>query len=127
VDPEKPQKSHRVIGIANICAVHHVPDRKKRLLFLGTGRIMMSSAELNARDMAQDRPVRDAGGALTQREAQIAGLVSQGLPNKAVAERLGVREGTVKIHLHHIYRKLHVTNRTGLMLATTARAPLKRP
>ena len=57
---------------------------------------------------------------LTKREAEIAGLVSQGLANKAVAGQLGVREGTVKIHLHSIYRKLRVSNRAGLMLSAIA-------
>ena len=57
---------------------------------------------------------------LTKREAEIVGLVSQGLANKAVAGQLGVREGTVKIHLHNIYRKLRVSNRTGLMLSAIA-------
>ena len=55
-----------------------------------------------------------------KREAEIAGLVSQGLANKAVAGQLGVREGTVKIHLHSIYRKLRVSNRAGLMLSAIA-------
>jgi DNA-binding NarL/FixJ family response regulator len=57
---------------------------------------------------------------LTKREAEIAGLVSQGLANKVVAGLLGVREGTVKIHLHSIYRKLRVANRTGLALSAIA-------
>jgi DNA-binding NarL/FixJ family response regulator len=58
--------------------------------------------------------------ALTKRETEIAGLVSQGLGNKAVAGQLGVVEGTVKSHLHSIYRKLHVSNRTGLVLRVIA-------
>ena len=53
---------------------------------------------------------------LTRRETEVAGLVSQGLANKAVAEQLRVTEGTVKIHLHSIYRKLRVSNRAGLIL-----------
>jgi DNA-binding NarL/FixJ family response regulator len=53
---------------------------------------------------------------LTRRETEVAGLVSQGLANKAVAERLGVTEGTVKIHLYSIYQKLRVSNRAGLIL-----------
>lgn len=52
---------------------------------------------------------------LTRREAEIAQLVSQGFPNKLVAHQLGIREGTVKGHLHNIYRKLRVSNRTGLI------------
>jgi DNA-binding NarL/FixJ family response regulator len=54
---------------------------------------------------------------LTPREAEVAVLVSKGLPNKVVARQLGVGEGTVKIHLNSIYRKLRVTNRVGLILS----------
>ena len=41
-------------------------------------------------------------------------LVATGLSNKAIANRLRVSEGTIKIHLHNIYKKLPVTNRTAL-------------
>jgi two-component system nitrate/nitrite response regulator NarL len=58
---------------------------------------------------------------LTKREVEIVQLVSQGLANKAVAGQLGVSEGTVKSHLHSIYRKLRVSNRTGLMLTALTR------
>ena len=61
------------------------------------------------------------GQTLTSREAEIAGLVSRGLANKAVAGQLGLCEGTVKIHLHNIYRKLRVPNRTGLILTANAK------
>lgn len=54
---------------------------------------------------------------LTRREAEVAGLVSQGLANKAVAGQLGLAEGTVKIHLHNIYQKLRISNRAGLILS----------
>jgi DNA-binding CsgD family transcriptional regulator len=57
------------------------------------------------------------GGTLTRREAEIAELVARGFANKVVAGQLGVREGTVKIHLHNIYRKLRVSNRAGLILS----------
>ena len=52
---------------------------------------------------------------LTRREMEVVGLVTLGLANKVIAEQLGVVEGTIKIHLHNIYRKLRVTNRIGLM------------
>ena len=51
---------------------------------------------------------------LTRRESEVAWLVSRALANKGVAGQLGIREGTVKIHLHNIYRKLRVSNRTEL-------------
>ena len=56
------------------------------------------------------------GAVLTQRELEITRLVAQGLPNKAVAGQIGVQEGTVKLHLHSIYRKLGVSNRVGLLV-----------
>jgi two-component system nitrate/nitrite response regulator NarL len=53
-------------------------------------------------------------GALTPRERQITLLVSEGLTDKLVAEQLNLAESTVKIHLHHIYRKFGIPNRTAL-------------
>lgn len=52
---------------------------------------------------------------LTRREREIVDLASRGLSNKAIAASLGSTEGTVKIHLHNIYQKVHVTNRTSLV------------
>lgn len=49
---------------------------------------------------------------LTTRESQILGMVSHGLQNKLIAAECGLSEHTVKIHLHHIIRKLGVHNRT---------------
>jgi two-component system nitrate/nitrite response regulator NarL len=53
---------------------------------------------------------------LTERERQVRDLVSKGLSNKEVGCRLNLSEGTIKIHLHHIYRKLAINNRTTLAL-----------
>jgi DNA-binding NarL/FixJ family response regulator len=52
--------------------------------------------------------------ALTQREIQIVGLAATGMPNKVIARQLNLSEGTVKLHLHNIYSKLGVSNRTEL-------------
>jgi two-component system nitrate/nitrite response regulator NarL len=41
-------------------------------------------------------------------------LIADGLSNKEIGRRLELSEGTVKIHLHNIYQKLHVNNRTSL-------------
>jgi DNA-binding NarL/FixJ family response regulator len=51
---------------------------------------------------------------LTSRELEVALLVAEGLSNKEIARRLDRSEGTVKIHLHNIYEKLGVRNRTSL-------------
>jgi two-component system nitrate/nitrite response regulator NarL len=52
--------------------------------------------------------------ALTARERQITRVLSDGATNKEIGRRLRLAEGTVKVHLHHIYRKLGITNRTEL-------------
>ena len=54
--------------------------------------------------------------ALTLREWEIIGLVSHGLSNKEIARRVDLQEGTVKVHLHNIYTKIGVPNRTALAL-----------
>jgi DNA-binding NarL/FixJ family response regulator len=53
---------------------------------------------------------------LTSRELEIVRLVSAGLRNREIAHRLFVKEGTVKIHLHNIYRKLNLNGRMALTL-----------
>jgi DNA-binding NarL/FixJ family response regulator len=57
---------------------------------------------------------------LSQREQQIVMMVSDGLSNKAVGRRADLAEGTVKVHLHNIYRKLGVNNRTALTAMAVA-------
>ncbi|MER8830140.1 response regulator transcription factor [Mesorhizobium sp. M0938] len=56
--------------------------------------------------------------ALTGREAEVASLVVRGFRNKNIAEQLHVSEGTVKMHLHHVYEKLHLGSRAELAWAT---------
>lgn len=51
---------------------------------------------------------------LTDRERQIMCLVSEGLSNKEIGRRLNISDGTIKVHLHHIYEKLEIRNRTAL-------------
>ena len=64
---------------------------------------------------------------LTTREREIALLVAEGLSNKQVAERLAIAEGTVKIHLHNIYRKCGMQNRTSLAAFARARVTPDAP
>lgn len=49
---------------------------------------------------------------LTPREIEVLALVADGLPNKAIAARLGVSDETVKFHLATIFGKLGAANRT---------------
>ena len=49
---------------------------------------------------------------LTQREVQVLELLAEGLPNKAIASRLGISDQTVKFHVSSISGKLGAVNRT---------------
>lgn len=53
---------------------------------------------------------------LTARETEVVKMVASGLRNKEIAEKLSITEGTVKIHLHTVYEKLHVGGRVELTL-----------
>jgi two-component system nitrate/nitrite response regulator NarL len=61
----------------------------------------------------QDSPLRTD---LTPREKQVMELVEQGYKNREIAQELGIRPGTVKIHLKHIFEKTGVHGRHGLAL-----------
>ena len=58
---------------------------------------------------------------LTRREHEIAQRIAEGISNRDIAAALGLSEGTVKIHLHSIYAKLDVNNRTALAILVARR------
>ena len=75
------------------------------------------------RTWMEDSVFRDSGrpehyprSELTAREQQVLELVEQGSKNKEIAFELGIRPGTVKIHLKHIFEKTGVRGRYGLAL-----------
>jgi DNA-binding NarL/FixJ family response regulator len=53
---------------------------------------------------------------LSPRERDILELLAAGFPNKEIADRLGLTDGTVRWHLRHVYNKLHVRSRTEAAL-----------
>jgi len=59
---------------------------------------------------------RDVTSLLTPRELEIVRLAARGFRNKRIADTLSISEGTVKIHLHNIYKKLPIDSRLALTL-----------
>jgi DNA-binding NarL/FixJ family response regulator len=53
---------------------------------------------------------------LSPRELQVAKHICLGFDNEEVAKCLQIRSGTVKTHLRNIYRRIHVTNKIGMLL-----------
>ena len=62
------------------------------------------------RDAAEKEMARD----LTPREIELVRLAASGLRNREMSRRLEISEGTVKMHLHNVYRKLKIDNRVEL-------------
>jgi DNA-binding NarL/FixJ family response regulator len=62
---------------------------------------------------------------LTARQQEVLGHLRLGESNKLIARRLGMTEGTVKVHIRQMMRKCQVSNRTQLALggATAAKIP----
>jgi DNA-binding NarL/FixJ family response regulator len=65
------------------------------------------------------------GNGLTAREHEVATLVARGLSNKEVALQLGLSDGTVKLHVHNILRKLRLKNRYALLVSFAVRGSLQ--
>ena len=73
--------------------------------WLPSDLIGAASERGNGHCLTSLRPVQS----LTSREREVIPLITEGLLNKEVARRLGVSEGTVKVHLHNIFQKTGVS------------------
>ena len=81
-----------------------------------------SPPEPSLEEPASVAPVHDAallGAALnmlTPREVTVLARLREGKSNKQIAQEIGMREATVKVHVRHIMRKLGAVNRTQVAL-----------
>lgn len=66
------------------------------------------------------RPRVNVDAALSFRERQIARMLANAKGNKEIAYELCLTHGTVKEYIHHIFRKLRVSNRTAVALRVIA-------
>ena len=66
--------------------------------------------------LRREAGAREATGVLTPRELDLVRLAASGLRNKEIAHRLGISQGTVKMHLHNVYRKLGTDSRVSLAM-----------
>ena len=112
-------------GACDAIAKSAPPDAMLRSLRLVTKRsVFLEQSDLSSTGKEADSGrIENLLELLTPRERQIVRLVSEGMSNKEIAHQLNVSDGTVKVHLHNIFQKLEITNRT--VLATLAL--LQRP
>ena len=73
---------------------------------------LVAQKQASSEDSDLERMTDFGEGLLTMREIQILDLICIGTQNKNIADRLGLSENTVKVHIRNIYRKMNVHNRT---------------
>jgi two-component system nitrate/nitrite response regulator NarL len=103
-------------GASGVISRNAEPETLVRTLRLIAGGERLFAVGSTDWEPTCERPeiVEEALSALTEREHQIMDLVSQGLSNKEIGRRLRIADGTIKVHLHHIFKKLEISNRTVL-------------
>jgi DNA-binding NarL/FixJ family response regulator len=105
-----------------------VPPRRRSPVHLnGTMEFTSPAVACTTLDMgdAVVESVADTGATninLTERQKSVLARLGRGDSNKAIARVLGIREGTVKVHVRQIMRKLGVTNRTQVAIACASGA-----
>lgn len=81
----------------------------------GGGRMIDQSVSNRAMARMMERnEAQVLARTLSPRETEVVTMVATGLTNKEIAAKLSISEGTVKTHLHTIYRKLNVEGRVEL-------------
>lgn len=103
-------------------AMGYIPKDTTSAIMLGALRLILAGGIYIPPNLAQadtpaalDRPRNST--ALTPRQLDVLALLVQGISNKDIATRLGLSEGTVKMHVTSIFRELGVSNRTQATLA----------
>ena len=86
-----------------------------RAVYNGERRLNVDGIDLSQRLLDRQRVEKELGEQLTPRELEILRLVALKLENQEIATRLSITVGTVKIHLHHVFDKLHVNGRHELL------------
>jgi DNA-binding NarL/FixJ family response regulator len=96
-------------------------DLVKAILAVSQGRMHMSSPIRGL--LAGRRGVEE----LTSRELEVLTRLAEGMSNQEIADRLGIAEKTVRIHMTHIFGKLGVVDRTQAVIAAVQRGIVHIP
>ncbi|MFI8364318.1 response regulator [Streptomyces sp. NPDC085612] len=95
-------------AIRAAAAGQSVLDREVQARLLAAARVPRDCAPPSP--AAGSRPA-ELPADLTQREREVLALIGQGLPNRAIAERLFISESTVKTHINNLFAKAGVRDR----------------
>lgn len=91
-----------------------------------SGRLSITESltELLARALRDDgRPKTPNEAGLTDREGEILALIATGMSNKQIARELDITEGTIKVHVKHLLKKLNLRTRLEAAVWCTRNKP----
>jgi DNA-binding NarL/FixJ family response regulator len=83
------------------------------------GLVVIDPALANTLLSPRERAITPPAEALTARELEVLQFLAEGLPNKMIAQRLGISESTVKFHVNAIMSKLGAQSRTDAVVRAT--------
>jgi DNA-binding NarL/FixJ family response regulator len=109
-------------------AVAAKPRRSSHLNGVANAKGVLAESELSLEDVhiePQHAVKTGFNSGLTNRQKTVLTRLGKGASNKAIARDLGIREGTVKVHVRQIMRKLGVTNRTQIAIACVSNGRLE--
>jgi len=105
------------------------PDIRAALAAVRSGLTVMDSAlaeGLVPQAPAKPTPTPGKGrGELTEREKQVVQLLSEGLSNKLIADRLGISDHTAKFHVNGVMMKLGASTRTEAVVEAMRRGLIR--
>lgn len=121
------QKLHEITDFSPVIVISEIDSKSLEQSALSAGASAFISKACNKKTLFEaikivlnggvyenqrkDKPIHEIN--VTKRQSEILSLLSEGLLNKQIAGELSISINTVNAHLHEIFRKLNVTNRTA--------------
>jgi DNA-binding NarL/FixJ family response regulator len=100
-------------------------DLVKTIELISSGRIIIGHEfaksfldEIDSAEKVDSIEAAETKSSLSDREIEIAGLITEGYTNKEIAQKLFIAENTVKVHVKNILKKLELRNRQQLVAYT---------
>ncbi len=119
-------KHHYPSSLLVVISEQSAEDVESECLSAGADAYISKTSEtkdifMSLRTLLQPDSVLDedglSGSRLSKRQVQLLAALEQGLSNRDIAERLGISEHTVKVHLWRLFRRLGVKSRTQAIYA----------